>query len=161
MAALCHYCHAICEDYNDLAKHIRDSKKGHARGKKWAAAYLLKVRILNKKKDKPEHDKKTPEQKEAHDRNKPLTVREMSGSLLDVVTICPQCKAVDTQKIPVEYARSKDAWRARNGTLIISCHRCQLNDKRIHAQNTTSEIGMATRESWTRQAPGFSGWPRE
>ncbi len=121
MTVICHSCNNDFPDFESLAKHIVASKKGHRRGKKWAAGYLLKVRALNAKKDF-NYVPMTQEDRE----NRASTIRELSGETQYVKIICPNCKTYNQLKLPVEYIESKEAWRSKVGTLIVNCLDCQL-----------------------------------
>ena len=118
----CRYCdHLPFPDWHELALHITQSKKGHSRGKKWAASVLTNVNQLNQKKDLPQRVPLTDEEKAA----KKDSRQELSGGMVTVLTLCPKCNKVTHQAVPVEFAQSKRAWRATNGTLFILCIRCK------------------------------------
>ena len=118
----CRYCdHLPFPDWHELALHITQSKKGHSRGKKWAASVLTNVNQLNQKRDLPQRVPLTEEQKEARKESK----QDLSGHEVMVLTLCPKCNKVTSQVVPEEYANSKRAWRATNGTLFILCIRCK------------------------------------
>jgi len=110
----CRACGKVCADYKELAVHIAGSRKGHRRGKRWAAKFLL----LKGKRDKPEYDRTplTDEQKE----NRQSTKRVLSGDQRNALCICPKCQQGHRQVLPVEYVESPTAWRI-NGVLAIRC----------------------------------------
>ena len=125
MLVECHTCHITFPDYHALAVHISSNKKGHARGKKWAAKFLL-VNGLSAKnrlgKIQTERTPLTDQQKE----NIEDCQRELSGETELVKTICPnaKCRRITTQHIPVEHAQEPLAWRSA-GTLVIQCEYCR------------------------------------
>ena len=51
-------------------------------------------------------------------------VRETSGEMNKVKTVCPNCKKVTEQTIEVEYI-SENSWHNSNGTLIVNCLDCR------------------------------------
>lgn len=109
----CHSCNKSFESYHDLALHISTSKKGHRRGKKWAAKFLL----LNGKRDRPTNKGSQGEvSQEARDSTK----RELSGETENVLTICPKCKQGHREVLPVEYSQSPTAWQIK-GILSVLC----------------------------------------
>jgi hypothetical protein len=120
MSVSCFCCNQTFEDYQALALHISQAKKGHRKSKKWAAKYNLKVGLLNQKKDIPERIPFTDEDKQ----NKLSTIRTVSGEVETVVTVCPQCKGRSHQQLPIEFTRSQYAWRTVQGTLRVSCPNC-------------------------------------
>lgn len=124
----CRYCTFKAKDYGELARHIKQSKKGHRWGKKWAASYLTKVRILNQKRDLPQRIPMSPDQKEAYNEAKEETHRELSGKTRSETTVCPKCKRPHNEIIPVEYSESPRAWRSPAGMLVILCFQCRPKD---------------------------------
>ncbi len=121
MSISCFCCNQTFEDYNALALHISLAKKGHKKSKKWAAKYILKVKILNRKKDIQGRIPLTKEDKQ----NKMSTERIISGELEYVDTICPFCKQRYRQQLPIEFTRSHYTWRTTQGTLRVSCPNCR------------------------------------
>ena len=121
----CKTCGYVAQDWQELARHIRDAKRGHSRSKKFAASVLLNVRTLNSKKDKPEQSSMTLEEKAAVAENKKEIHTELSGDERSVRTYCPSCKTVNVLSLPVEYIESEYAWRVSNGTLVVCCPRCR------------------------------------
>ena len=117
---LCHSCNQPFSDYRELAQHIASNKKGHRRGKKWAAKYLLNIRALNKKKDMNGRVALT----EADRENKKDTVRELSGETTVVEALCPHCKRKSRQIFPIEFGGSSEAWRDK-GCLVVLCQSCR------------------------------------
>ena len=116
----CHICHEKFPDWDALALHIIAGKGRHRFSKTWAAARLTNVNQLNQKRDMPERVPLTEEQKAARKDSK----QELSGHERMVLTLCPKCNKVTSQVVPEEYAQSKRAWRATNGTLMILCQNC-------------------------------------
>ncbi len=116
----CLSCNQSFPDYKELALHIQTTKKGHRKGKKWAAKYLMRVRQLNKKKELNGRIPLTEEQKEA----KASIHRELSGENENVLTICPHCKKGHREVLPVEFSQSRDAWRVKD-KLVVLCGSCQ------------------------------------
>jgi hypothetical protein len=117
----CRYCGDDFEDYQELALHISTSKTKHQWGKKWAASYLMKVRLLNKKREQGPRVPLT----EAQIENKTLTIRDVSGKTKRVPTGCPVCKKITYQELPIEYVEDPYPWRSRSGILIVCCLKCQ------------------------------------
>jgi len=118
----CHSCNNQFDGYKDLALHIASTKKGHRKGKKWAASYLLKVNALNSKKDNYGRSQLTEVEKE----NKKEMGREISGETMVVDTSCPNCKRKSPQILPVEFGRSSIAWRD-NKYMVVLCSSCRGN----------------------------------
>lgn len=116
---LCIACKQAFGDYKELALHIQSSKKGHRKGKKWAANYMLKVRQLDQKKQINGRVPLTEEQKE----NKKSLVRELSGEEEYAITFCPHCKRGHREILPVEFSKSRDAWRVKD-KLVVLCEGC-------------------------------------
>jgi len=122
----CRSCTYKAADFADLAKHITASKKGHRKGKRWAASYLLKVNILNSKRGLPSRTPMTEEEQDALREARAEIKRELSGETRLAGTVCPKCKRASSQAIPIEYVNSERAWRTQNGTLIILCVNCRV-----------------------------------
>lgn len=118
MPVTCHSCNKVFPDYKSLAVHITKSKKGHQRGKKWAAGYDLFDVMYEKK--QPERPRLTEQERE----NKADSRREISGINKTVVTKCPKCKGMSKQSLPVEYTNSQEAWRI-NKMLVVLCPICK------------------------------------
>lgn len=116
---LCHSCQKVFEDYKELALHIQSNKKGHRKGKKWAARYIMRVRQLDKKKELNGRVPMTEEQKE----NRRDNVRELSGETEQLLTICPHCKKGHRELLPVEFSQSRDAWQVKD-RLVVLCPIC-------------------------------------
>ncbi len=118
---ICHSCNESFADFEALALHISSSKKGHRKGRKWAAKYLTKVNKLNQKQS---FLNKTPLTKEDRE-NRANLKRELSGNFQYVNTLCPSCKNAIPQKLPIEFIQSVEAWRTKEGTLRVCCLNCQ------------------------------------
>ena len=116
----CLSCRAQFKDFKELAIHIATSKTGHAKGKKWAARYLLKVKYLDSKKDKPLRGILTDQEKQ----NKQACKDEISGKLDMVTTICPLCNQRALQSLPVEYTVCPQVWKVK-GMFVIYCEYCR------------------------------------
>ena len=119
-AYTCRACGYEGTDWKDLARHIQTSKRGHSRGKKWAATILSHSNKLNQKRDLPQRVPLTETEKAA----KKDSVSEVSGNTRMVMTLCPKCNKVTSQALPVEYVGSPRAWRATNGALMVTCQNC-------------------------------------
>ncbi len=115
---LCLSCQKVCADYKELALHIQSSKKGHRKGKRWAAKYMMRVRQLNKR----ELNGRVPlteEQKEA----RASIFRELSGETEYALAVCPHCHKGHREVLPVEFRQSQDAWRVKD-KLVVLCATC-------------------------------------
>jgi hypothetical protein len=123
MSVQCNSCGSIHEDYAELARHISTSKKGHRRGKKWAASFLLKVKKLNQKKEPFDRIPLSEEDKE--NRREIRQQVQLSGVKKMVNTLCPHCKKGHSEAIEVEYVNSPTAWKTPRGTLNILCAGCR------------------------------------
>lgn len=121
MTVLCHSCNKTFEDYKELALHISANRKGHKKGRKWAAKYIMlnglspKNRFEQRKLGNP----LTAEQRAIREDNK----RILSSDNEYVNTICPKCKKGGRRLLPVEYTKSKTAWRIKSN-LVILCQNC-------------------------------------
>ena len=117
----CFNCDEVFPDYMALALHITSAKKGHRKGKRWAAKYLMLNKISI---DKKRNNNRTPltEKDRENKRNSKL---ELSGQTQTLLTYCPKCKKSYKQAVPVEYAMSPTAWRNTKGILIMACPNCQ------------------------------------
>ncbi len=119
--AICLACGENFEyDWTALALHISKEKKGHRKGKKWAANYLLKTRKLNQKRDLTARTPLTEEEKESKREMK----RELSGEEERVKTYCPQCKTGSSAVLPIEHTQSPDAWKVKD-RLVLMCNTCR------------------------------------
>lgn len=117
----CRTCNYEAEDFTDLAKHIIARKIDHRKGLKWANAYLLKVNLLNQKKDLPEgRIALTEEQKEAREN----TQRALCGKLKAVSVTCLNCQSDGRDMLPIEYVDSPFAWK-KNNKYVVSCSNCR------------------------------------
>lgn len=120
MSVLCHSCNQSFEDFRELALHISSSKKGHRKGKRWAAKYIIGNRLNGKRTFDNGRVPLTNEQRI----NKEDTRRELSGELEVVNTICLLGKHPVRQSLPIEYSKSPDAWRIK-GHLVVMCNNCK------------------------------------
>lgn len=118
---ICHSCQQPFADFKALALHIASSKKGHRKGKMWAAKYLSNQRALDMK-TTMQNRNHTPLTQQEKD-NKANAHRELSGKVVNTDTICPHCKRQGISQLPIEYAHSSEAWRAGKCLvkLCISC----------------------------------------
>lgn len=116
---ICNSCQKSFPDYKELAKHIMLNKKGHKQGRVWAAKFLSKINILDRK---PLHGKVelTEEDKE----NKLSTIRQISGENELVLAMCPKCRKGHRELLPVEFTRSSQAWRTGKA-LMVMCQDCK------------------------------------
>jgi len=115
----CLSCGQGFEDYHALALHIIASKKGHRKGKKWAAKYLSR-HVLNKR--KLELNGRVPltvEQKA----NKEDSRRVLSGGQRVAETVCLRCHKSSRIVLEEEYVSSPQAWRIQ-GRLVKMCANC-------------------------------------
>ncbi len=118
----CHSCgRTDFADFHELAIHISGENRGHAKGKKWAANYILKNGLSAKQRF--EHKERTPlteDEKDARDN----THRELSGQTKMVYAYCTACKRKYPRVVEVEYIQSQTALRGNDGTLMITCDNC-------------------------------------
>jgi hypothetical protein len=117
----CHACHSEFPDFKELAIHIMANKKGHRKGRMWAAKYIMINGLSPDKRidRKTDHIALTAEQKEA----KKDCKGTISGIRKMVETVCPKCKRMEHQSLPVEYIGRPLAWRKDN-RLVILCEGC-------------------------------------
>jgi hypothetical protein len=124
MTVFCNSCHKPQLDFKALALHISSEKKGHRKGKLWAAKFLTKVRELDRKvtnQNRPEKVTLTEEQKEA----KRNTIRQISGKFKTVLCVCPECKKGHTENIEIEYIESNASWVSPTGHPMVLCGGCK------------------------------------
>jgi hypothetical protein len=119
MTVFCRSCDKSFEDYRELALHISSTKKGHRKGKRWAARYLMHVQALARKELNSSRSPLTEEEK----KSKRSIKRELSGGQEYALTICPFCKKGHREVLPVEFAQSREAWRIKN-VLAVMCQSC-------------------------------------
>ncbi len=119
MTITCHSCAQSFVDYRELAIHIAASRKGHRKGKIWAAKYLLRTRALDTKK----FEGRRP-LTESDKANKASTKRVLSGETKDVLAVCPVCYKRHHEVLPVEYTESSQAWR-QGHSLVVMCSSCR------------------------------------
>jgi hypothetical protein len=121
MTEQCHSCKQNFADFRELAVHIMSTKKGHKKGRTWAAKFLagntLRIELKRAPVD-PDH-----ENTEYGDENRRNAVRELSGENEYANTICPHCKRVGRSLIEVEHINSEFAVKV-NGRYFISCQSC-------------------------------------
>ncbi len=115
----CLSCGKECEDYQELALHISSSKKGHRKGKRWAAKYISRHVIGKKKLEFNGRVPLTEEQKA----NKEDTKRVLSGDMEYANTICLKCKKHGRPLLEIEYVTSPHALRVQ-GKLAKLCANC-------------------------------------
>ncbi len=117
----CHSCHQSFADFKELALHISKSKKGHRKGKKWAAKYIMMNGLSSKNRNgnRPVRVALTEEQKA----NKEDTRRELSGDNEYATTVCPNCKNRSRPLLPREFAENPVAWRVKD-SLVVMCSGC-------------------------------------
>lgn len=107
-------------DFGALALHIM-STKGHKKGRKWAAKYLMINNLSPEKRNGKQQGRiiLTEEQKES----KRDSRYQLSGENEVVVTICPKCKTGRKLALPVEFTGSPVAWRIK-GLFAVLCSVC-------------------------------------
>ena len=115
----CLSCGKECEDYKELALHISSSKKGHRKGKKWAARYINKNVINKRKVEFNGRIALTTEQKIS----KEDTRRKLSGNMEYANVVCPKCERTNRPLLEVEYVNNSQAWRIRD-RLAKLCNSC-------------------------------------
>jgi len=121
MTIPCHSCGVPFEDFKALAIHISGERRGHAKGKKWAANYILKNGLSAKQRF--EHKERIPLSEQDKD-NKEDAYRELSGETKMVYAYCSACRRKYPRVVEVEYVTSKTALRGNDGTLMITCENC-------------------------------------
>jgi len=119
MMQTCNDCHEEFESWVELAQHLVSQRKTHKRESVvWALAFLAKKDNIKEFKPRIAISEETRQiLKEC--------VRELSGNLQEVRIVCPDCKKVDSLKLPVEYIQDGEAWRNSHGTLIVNCLSCK------------------------------------
>jgi hypothetical protein len=115
----CLSCGQQFDDYQGLALHIASEKKGHRKGKKWAAKYISRHVINKKKVEVNGRVPLTAEQKA----NKEDSRRVLSGEQRVAETICLKCKRVSRVALETEYVSSPQAWKI-GGRLVRMCASC-------------------------------------
>ncbi len=118
----CHSCQEIFPDFTGLALHISSSKKGHRKGKKWAAKYIMVNRLSGKAQGKFDNKRSplTETQKESREDSRMV----LSGEQELQETICPKCRKNGQTYLPVEYDSGRTAWRI-NGLIVRTCAKCE------------------------------------
>ena len=114
----CNNCGEYCQDFISLAHHILDNKDSHKSGLKWAMNYKYKHVFF-----KPEELTRiplTPQEKE----NKENTQRVISGETQYVSVICPSCRILHYQNLPVEFINDNGVW-SKGDRPIVNCERCR------------------------------------
>ena len=120
MTEICHDCHEEFNTWVELAQHIVSQKSTHNRKSRvWAFTFLAKRDNVQ------EHKPRMPMSEETRKIIKEC-VRETSGEMKSVRTVCPDCHKVDTMKLDVEYVQDREAWRNSNGTYIAMCDKCKV-----------------------------------
>lgn len=133
----CNSCHREFDDFRTLALHIAHEKRGHQRGKKWAAKYLLKPI----QRELPKRTPLTEEEKELLEESKQDCKRELSGITKVVQAFCLKCKRFYPRVVEIEYIQSDYALR-RGNTLLITCDSCEGRVERhapIYRQTQTKD----------------------
>lgn len=123
---LCHYCHhSPFADYTALAQHIIAEKRTHRKGRVWAAKFLTRQRQLDQSATmKARRENRSP-LTEQEKENRQTTFVALSGEVSIQTTYCPRCRIRTRQSLALEYVKSPEAWRNRQGILVVSCARCQ------------------------------------
>jgi hypothetical protein len=125
---ICHICHTRFETWDELARHLLDTKdeqhKRNKSGKLWAKKYLHRnaIRKLKEigKKDFEPPSKLTPEQLEAKHNAK----YELSGQTKVVPVKCPRCKTGSRQALEIEFVNSPDALKI-DDYYVKLCESCK------------------------------------
>ena len=131
----CHDCQEEFETWVELAQHIISQKKTHQRKSRvWALTFLAK------KDNVQEHNPRMPMSDELKQAVKEC-VREISGRVQEVRTVCPDCHKVSEQKLPIEYIQDNESWRNSNGTYITMCLKCTTLYHTIKIKREEVEIG--------------------
>ena len=116
----CHTCHAELADFKELALHI-STTRGHRKGKKWAANFLMKGN------ERPEIKKIAVnpdyEPTEVGNENRRKAVKELSGDTEYAYTICRTCKRTGRELLPAEFVHSDTAWKIGD-KLAVNCQGC-------------------------------------
>jgi len=115
----CLSCGKEFEDYQSLALHISSERKGHRKGKKWAAKYISRQVISKQKVEFNGRVPLTAEQKA----NKEDSRRVLSGEQRVAETVCLKCKRVSRVVLEAEYVSSPHAWRIQD-RLVKMCNSC-------------------------------------
>lgn len=114
----CISCGNVFDDYSELASHIISTKKGHRKGRKWAAQYVHR-NLLNKR------DNKFKDGKPAPPKTKPSEISlQLSGNQRCVNTVCPKCHSLGQEVLEAEYANSPNVWRL-DDRIVVVCIRCR------------------------------------
>jgi len=125
MTETCHDCQEDFEGFPELAQHIISQRKSHnRRSVVWAETFLAR------RKNVVEFKQRNPMSEETRQIIKDC-VRETSGEMKRVKTVCPNCRKVTEQRIEVEYLQDREVWRNSNGTLIINCEDCRKMFKKV------------------------------
>lgn len=126
MAVECFYCDFSAPDYQTLATHVSGSKKGHRRGKRWAAKYLMVNGLsFDKRHELPKRVANNPDKEKTAfgDENRANSKRVLSGKTEFARVFCPWCKKHNQRELPVEYTGSQFAWH-REQCLVVCCEGC-------------------------------------
>lgn len=122
MSVKCHSCGEQFNTYGELALHILANKKGHRKGRRWAAKYVMMRGLSPDKRNGKQLNRVALTEEERI--NKSSTERELSGeSELETIR-CPHCKRLVEAYIPVEHVDNEHAWR-KEGRLSILCEGCR------------------------------------
>lgn len=122
MPVSCHSCQRSFADYKELALHISSSRKGHGRGKKWAAKFIM---INGLSPDKREGRKnQRVALTEADKENRVNSARQLSGDNKYTETLCPNCRTKQRQSLPVEFITNPFAWSI-NKKFVVVCSGCR------------------------------------
>lgn len=104
-------------NYGKLAVHIM-ATKGHRKGRKWAAKYLM----LHGKRNGHNNQGRIPLTEGQHEA-KQSSRYQPSGKTEVVQTICPKCKRGQKLGLPVEFTESPTAWRIKDFFAVL-CSVC-------------------------------------
>ena len=98
------------------------------------------LKFLSSKDNVKEHKARMPMSDELKQAVKEC-VREISGRVQEVRTVCPDCHKVSEQKLPIEYIQDNESWRNSNGTYITMCLKCTTLYHTIKIKKEEVEIG--------------------
>ncbi len=119
---VCRTCRKKFPDYESLAHHIMQSKKTHRQGRVWASKYLLMHNLSEKAKNGEQFENRTP-LTESQKESKKDCIRELSGTMRYVNTICPKCRNQEQRKLEAEFVDDPLVWRIK-GIIVRLCGDC-------------------------------------
>jgi hypothetical protein len=108
------------DTYTELAQHVVSNRITHGKSIKWALRFLANADYLNKKVDKPQSRAPLTEEELA---SKEQSRRLLCGQERIVSVVCPHCKGIRSERVPIEHISNPTAWKIK-GRLAISCEEC-------------------------------------